>query len=537
MKNILYRGLLIGALSFTLGSCDSFLTTPPLDQIPDSEWWNDNQQISMMVDKSYSYIYGIDEVALSDCISDNATHRESNLKQVGNGTHTTQSNYVRQQWKYDAIANLNYILEGLEKSKDKLSEAQYLQYTAQVKFIRAFVYYHMLFNFGDIPFITKTLTVEESRQTSRQPRSEVLDFILKELKEEVLPNIEAVPVTESGRVNKQVVESFLARISLYEGDYDSTIKYCDAVINSGKYELHPNYDNLFRPQSDETNKEVIFERQYSSPLYVHVLNRNLSYASSIYSGWSHVLPLQELVDEYECQNGHLVSECQEIGCEYYQKRIDAETETHRGEFDYRDPRLDATIIWPYKEWKVGNNVRSVFGVDDPNSKDYVQKETFMTGFLVTKWVDLEGEYADRTLGGKNMTIIRYADILLMKAEALIEKNQDLQTAVSLINQVRSRANMPNIQLSDQNTLREKLRHERRIEFAFEGTRYNDIIRWKIGDKVRKGKVYGARMKAVSENMDHKFIEERFWDDKMYLLPIPQEAIDNNPNLTQNKGWE
>lgn len=536
MKYI-YIKILIGTFFLSMISCDDFLTTPPLDKIPDSEWWSDKQQISMMVAKAYSYTYGINEVALADCISDNATHRESNLKQVGNGTHTTHSGYVRSQWRYDAIANLNYILEGLEKSKDKLSEAEFKQYTAQVKFIRAFVYYHMLFNFGDIPLITKTLSVDEARQTSRQPRSEVLNFILNELENEVLPNIELIPVTESGRVNKQVVETFLARLSLYEGDYDNTIRYCNNVIGSGKYELFSSYDALFRPQSDETNKEVIFERQYASPLYVHELNRNLSYASSVYSGWSHVLPLQELVDEYECLNGHSVSECQERGCEFFQKRINAETETHRGEYDYRDPRLNATIIWPFKEWKVGNTVRSVFGVDDPNSKEYIVKETFMTGFLVTKWVDLEGEYADRTLGSKNMTILRYADVLLMKAEALIEKNQDLQIAVNLINEVRNRVNMPKIELANQEVLREKLRHERRIEFAFEDTRYNDIIRWKIGDKVKKGKVYGARMKAISEDMDHKYVEERFWNDKMYLLPIPQEAIDNNPNLTQNKGWE
>lgn len=536
MKKI-YKSLFVGVFCLTMTSCDSFLTTPPLDKIPESEWWSDKQQISMMVDKAYSYIYGPDEVALYDCISDNATHRDTWLKEVGNGTHTTQSNFVRKQWRYDAIANLNYILEGLDKSKNKISETEYLQYTSQVKFIRAFVYYHMLFNFGDIPLITKTLTVEESRQTSRQPRNEVLNFIIKELEENILPNIEVIPITESGRVNKQVVESFLARINLYEGNYDNTIKYCDAVINSGKYELYSNYDALFRPQSDESNKEVIFERQYVSPLYVHELNRNLSYSASIYSGWSHVLPLQELVDEYECINGHYVSECQNLNCEYYQKRLDAETEEHRGEYDFRDPRLDATIIWPYKEWKVGNTIRSVFGIDDPNSKDYLQNNTHHSGYLLTKWVDLEGEYIDRTLGGKNMTIIRYADILLMKAEALIEKNQDLQTAVSLINKVRSRSNMPDIQISDQNTLREKLRHERRIEFAFEGTRYNDIIRWKIGEKVRKGKVYGARMKAISEDMDHKYMEDRHWDEKMYLLPIPQEAIDNNHNLTQNKGWE
>lgn len=100
---------------------------------------------------------------------------------------------------------------------------------------------------------------------------------------------------------------------------------------------------------------------------------------------------------------------------------------------------------------------------------------------------MRGEYADRTLADKNMTILRYADILLMRAEALIELNQNLPEAVSLINQIRTRVNMPVIGMASQSVLRERLRHERRIETAFEGLRYFDIIRWRIADKVKKGK--------------------------------------------------
>ena len=149
---------------------------------------------------------------------------------------------------------------------------------------------------------------------------------------------------------------------------------------------------------------------------------------------------------------------------------------------------------------------------------------------------MRGEYADRTLADKNMTILRYADVLLMRAEALIELSQNLPEAVSLINQIRARVGMPNIDVASQSVLREKLRHERRIETAFEGLRYFDIIRWRIADKVKSGKVYGARLRAVNEAMDHKFVEERFWNDKMYLFPIPQEAMDNNGNLVQNPDW-
>ena len=525
------------ACSLSLVSCDSFLTTPPLDQISEDQWWSDKNQSEMMVKGTYQHIYGPSEVALRDCLSDNATHREGKYKQMGNGTYTTQSAAVKDEWKYGSIAKLNYVLEGLEKAKGNLTESEYLRYTAEVRFIRAFIYYNMSFFFGDIPLIKKTLTVSESREVSRQPRGEVLAFVLDELENYVLPNINAIEVNESGRVNEQVVNAYLSRVYLYEKNYEKVLEYTDKVIKSGDYELYADYDGLFRPQSDGTNKEVIFERQYSSPLVVHELNRNLSYASGVYSGWSHVLVLNELVDEYECLNGHFVSECEALGCEYHQKRLNMETNTHRGEYDFRDPRLDATIVWPFKEWVVDGAVRARYGVDDPNSADYLQKEVHMTGYMCQKWVDMRGEFADRTLADKNMTILRYSDVLLMRAEALIKLDRNLPEAVSLLNQIRSRVNMPSIEVASQSVLREKLRHERRIETAFEGLRYFDIIRWHIGDQVKKGKVYGARMKAISEDMDHKYIEERFWEDKMYLFPVPQEAMDNNPNLVQNEGWD
>ena len=306
-------------MALGVSSCDSFLTTPPLDQISEDQWWSDKSQTEMMVKGAYQYVYGPNEVVLRDCISDNATHREAKYKEVGNGTYTTQSAAVKDEWKYASIAKLNYILEGIEKAKDQISEEEYLRFNAEVRFIRAFVYYDMVFFFGDVPLITKTLSVAEARETSRQPRQEVLDFILKELEDGVLPNIEKVAITETGRVNKQVVNAFLSRIYLHEKNYEKVLYYTNEVIKAGKYELHPSYEELFRPQADGSNKEVIFEHQYSSPLVVHELNRNLSPASAIYAGWSHVLGLQELVDDYECVNGHPVSECESLGCEYFQK--------------------------------------------------------------------------------------------------------------------------------------------------------------------------------------------------------------------------
>lgn len=545
MKKINIYTIAICLLGTILNSCDSFLTTPPLDQIPESSWWKNADQAKLMVDECYTKIYnsGMDHiVAFRDGFTDNAMWRDNYA--MADGSWTAYTGAVKNEWRYAEIANINYVLEGLEKSKEYLTEDEYAHLTAEVRFIRAFIYYDMLFYFGDIPLIKKVLTINESRETSRQPRNEVLNFILTELNE-ALVDIQKNPTEETGRVNEDVINSYLARIYLHEKQWDKVLEHTQAVINTGKYELYQAYNNdpvknsyeeLFRPAADGNNNEVIFEKQYSYPLKTTTLNRDLSPQSSVYRGWLRLLPVQSLVDEYECIGGHPYLECESLNCPYCQKRQEISDNGGYGEYEYRDPRLKSTIITPGWEWKVNGQVKSVYGIEDPNSRDYLAKEPHSTGFLVTKWVDLEGAEVDATRSHKNMTIIRYADILLMRAEALIEKGENLEEAVQLINEVRRRAKMPDIELSSQSVLREKLRHERRVEFAFEGLRYYDIIRWRICDKVRNGNVYGFAKMTESGKRENIFMEKRIWKDHMYLWPIPQDAIDLNPNLVQNPGW-
>lgn len=530
-------------LSFSFFGCDDFLTTPPLDQVTEGDWWKDETQVQMMVDDCYNKLYNGEIDIYREAFSDNAIY--SNNTAVGDGSFTPYTWDVLNEWKYSAVAQLNYVLEGIEKSKDILSEDAYARMSAEVRFIRAYIYYDMLFYFGDIPLVTKVLTPDESRQVTRQPRAEVLDFILTELNE-ALVDIQKDPSDESGRVNLNVVHAFLARIYLHEKNYEKVLEHTKAVMDSGKYGLYRAYDNdpiknsyeeLFRPNADGNNNEVIFERQFLAPLHTHELNRNMSFPSSVYRGWKGLMPVQDMVDEYECIAGHPFKDCESLGCEYVAKRAEISANGGYGEYEYRDPRLKSTIITPGWEWKSNGVVTAVYGIEDPNSKDYILQEANSTGFLVTKWVDLDGEESDDVRGDKNLTIIRYADLLLMRAEALIELNRDLQEAVDILNEIRDRARMPrNVKLTSQSELRDKLRHERRIELAMEGLRYYDIIRWRICDKVKNGDVYGFAKMTESGKRENIFMEKRVWKDHMYLWPIPQDARDLNKNLTQNPGW-
>ena len=215
-----------------LNSCDSFLTTPPLDQIPESEWWKNAEQSRLMVNECYVKIYnsGMDHiVAFRDGFTDNAMWRDN--YPMADGSWTAYTGKVKEEWRYTEIANLNYVLDGLEKSKEYLTEEEYAHLTAEVRFIRAFIYYDMLFYFGDIPLIKKVLSIKESRETSRQPRKEVLNFILSELND-VLTDIKKEPSEESGRVNEDVVNAYLARIYLHEKQYDKVLEHTAAVMNT-----------------------------------------------------------------------------------------------------------------------------------------------------------------------------------------------------------------------------------------------------------------------------------------------------------------
>lgn len=531
---------------FVCSGCSDFLTTPPLDQITEGDWWKNEDQVRMMVDECYNKLYngdGDNMIVFRDTYTDNGIW--SNKTTIGDGSFTAYTSGVKDEWKYADIAHLNYVLEGIEKAKDMISPDAYAHLSAEVRFIRAYIYYEMLFYFGDIPLITKVLTTDEARETSRQPREEVLSFVLREL-DDVLLDIAKESSEETGRVNEDVVNSFLARIYLHEKDYDKVLVYTKAVMDAGKYGLYRAYDDatgtnsyeeLFRPKADGNNNEVIFEKQYLAPLRVHDLNRNLSFPSSVYRGWKGFMPLQNLVDEYECIGGHSVEDCEALNCEYAVKRAEITAKGGYGEYEYRDPRLKSTIVTPGWEWKSGGVVTAVYGIEDLNSKDHLSKETNSTGFLVTKWVDLDGGEVERTNGDKNITIFRYADILLMRAEAFIEKNTNLQEAVSILNEIRSRARMPqNIVVASQSVLREQLRHERRVETAIEGLRYYDIVRWRICDKVKNGEMYGFAKMTDSGKRENIFMEKRVWKDHMYLWPIPQGARDLNKNLTQNTGW-
>lgn len=264
-------------------------------------------------------------------------------------------------------------------------------------------------------------------------------------------------------------------------------------------------------------------------------------------GWSAFVPTQDLVDAYEMKNGLTIQEAELIG-EY--------DPIHP--YKNRDPRFYSTILYSGADWVNQKGVYRIYNTLDETINGEVNKDhrTYSTdasqsGYTLCKYMNPLTQYSDINNTGLDFIIFRYAEVLLSKAEALIELNRgesDLNEACSLINMVRNRAGMPNIdrvQYNNQEKLRELLRRERRIEFAFEGLRRCDIVRWGIALEVLNGPIYASNYGTVimdtnipqeeraiiKPGVENSIILE-YRSCRNTYMPIPQSELDKNPNLKQ-----
>lgn len=365
----------------------------------------------------------------------------------------------------------------------------------------------------------------------RDDKAKVQQFIETELKEIISILPASYPSAEYGKATKGAAQALLARFYLYYGKYNEALATAKSIAG---YSLFPSFTGLFDPEN-EKNQEVIFSIQLTPDLYSMDYT---PYLPNSVGGWSSVVPTQSLADAFEMSNGLTIAEATA------NSSYDASNP-----YKNRDPRLRATVIYPGSLF-FGNKVYSsiIAGDDDYyNKADNASK----TGYNYRKYTNYVKSGVPYWNSGADIFIFRYAEILLTIAEAKTELNQIDEELYNAIDAVRQRAGMPKtdrVKYNNQTTLRELVRRERRVEFAGEGLRRDDIIRWKIAPSVMNGQLVGVKkgtvLGATQPNGDHdvnlstagNVIESRVFADKNYLLPIPQGAMDKNPKLVQNPGY-
>ncbi len=533
MKHTLYTlAICIGA-AFAASSCIS-LETLPYGSESDASFWQDNENAAFAtLNSCYTRFYSIYQMLESESATDNAYGKGVDKQEpIARGSLTTDNGYIKGMWDgfYAGIRTCNELLNNIGKvPENKLSKELRARYIAEARVIRASHYYELASRWGDVPYTEKVLSVKESREIQQTAYTEVMSNVTTEL--EAVLESKALPVAygngERGRITCGAAKALLAKVYLFQGNFAKVRDLTQEIIDSKTYSLYPSYEGLFTVDG-EYNSEIILDAEYA-PVVREWSMRDAGFLPPSMGGYAVYGPTQELVDSYIMLNG---------------KRITDEGSGYdsNSPFANRDPRLKMTIIYN------GNSYATLAGdlvIDtvSPDSRDAygTTSDVTPTGYYLRKWYDKNPYVSSSTSASINAIIIRYADILLMNAEAHAELGTMNSTVWNnTVQEVRKRAGFTedgalNLPTGD---VKEIIRNERRCELAFEGQRRKDIIRWKIADKVMNGYIHGLYTGA-SSGTDNGYVRlenRQFNSGKHYLWPIPQKEIDLNPNLKQNPNW-
>ncbi len=526
----IYKLLLIVLISslFSISCDDDLLNTIPEDRISEEIFWQTERDATFAANAIYGMLPTSWDYLMWDGMSDIAcvTLDWRSEATIAKNLHDPTDGRIKVDWEnlYKGVQASNTFLANIDRIEtDNTTLINSL--TGEVMVLRSWFYIRLAMLFGDVPLIVESLPLSESYSVSRTPVEQIWDFIELDLTQAA--NLLPVDQSTSGRITKGAALGLKARAMLYAGRWAKAAEAAKAVMDLGKYSLYPSYENFYT-YAAESNSEVIFEQQFERNLGSHRLALNIS-PNSLRPTANNTVPTHIAVDAFQMTNGKSISDG-DSGFDPFNP------------YENRDPRLRYAIFLPGDMFPDGSILDSYPGSTTGDAVDDNSEAHTRTGFYQRKYFTAEDLQADLATSGINLVHMRYADVLLMYAEAKIEANDIDDSVIEAINQVRARAdvNMPAYPLSmrDQNELRDMVRNERLVELCFEGLRYFDIRRWKVSENVIPGKVLG--MTYVDENNQLVTVEagiiKEFNKDRDYLWPLPADELILNENLVQNPNW-
>jgi hypothetical protein len=546
-----HKIFIVIASIFFLTGCDY------LDQ-SDASYFDDSEKIFSSHNKARNFLTGIYYYlptdfgsiggAMRSSASDNAEHvwDFATVQKFNNGTWNS-INALDNSWGYyNGIRAANYFLQEIEGRTysdyeyhvdyDKISQAVgYYPYEA--RFLRAFFYLELAKRYGDIPMPNDILLDRENANSvEKSSFQDVIDYIVSECDAIVdfLPETHATEMSQqSGRATKGAVMALKAKALLYAASplhnpgndlskWEAAANAAKDVIDLGIYSLDANYSDVV---NNRASSELIFERRQKNENSFEKANFPMGYEG----GATGTCPTQNLVDAYEMQATGLA--WNKAGSGY-----DADNP-----YVGRDPRLNASIIVNNSVWKSKNVEIWNGGANGPQ----LQGGT-LTGYYLKKYLIEAINLDPSNINTKEhvWVLFRLGEIYLNFAEAMNEAyGADADpdnlgmTATAAVNIVRLRSSMPDFPAGmSQSDFRTKLRGERRVELAFEDHRFWDIRRWKIGNETKE--IYGMKIENDGGSFSYErfLVENRIYEEKMNLYPIPYNETVVNTNLVQNPGW-
>lgn len=577
MKNILkiYMPVLTTSLLIMLAGCNKALDLKPINEISDASFWKSASQFQLAANEFYTYLR-----TFTDVINDNPhADRRGDFFWAGgsnsfsNGTNAIPLTDANWNTAYTRIRATNYLLDRASVYTD---QAEIAKYVAEAKFFRAYLYFDLLEQYGDVPIVDKLLTINSPELTgARDSRDKVVDFIISDLESAIgaLPVESAIAANDKGRISKGAAQAFLGRVALYEGTWqkfrnnasranallDKAISNSSAVIASGEYQIfapavlgdsaQKYMFNLENQKSNpasinkSANKEYILANRYDQNSRQIGFNVTKTVQANV------LFLTKKFADMYLCQDGLPIDK----------SPLFQGYATTTSEFTNRDNRMrynmvmDGQYLWSNQV--IGSRVTWMGDAADIANSLGKFDAVRGTGYHTQKWA-AERQVPDNQ-EGFDYPVIRYAEVLLNYAEAVFERNGTISDAdldISL-NLVRNRVNktMPKLSnslVSDNGLdMRTEIRRERNIELYFEGFRVDDLKRWKTAETEMPmdlngitwtGTQFQTRWPAISGfivNGVYRVEANRHWADKNYLLPIPSQQIQLNSKLVQSPGWQ
>ncbi|MBD1422025.1 RagB/SusD family nutrient uptake outer membrane protein [Sphingobacterium chuzhouense] len=446
-------------------------------------------------------------------------------KFVYDGTLTPANNPI-DQWadSYAALRRVNMFLEKIDQLpvSNQEEETGKVRMKGEAYFLRAWFYAELFKRYGAVPLIDRVLQVSDDLNIPRASASDIISFISEDCDRAAALLPDVYTTKDIGRATKGAALALKSRMLLYFASalhnsandlsrWEKAATAAQEVMKLGVYNLHQSFKDVLH---NRTSSETIF--QYTAN-YEDQLRNNLMPSQG---GFAIVTPSQELVDAFEMQDGHSISES---------SMYDPERP-----YDNRDPRFKMTIIHNELTWR-GVPIETFEGGLDGingNGDNYTR-----TGYYLAKTLDENGSITPIWRPGSHFFVfIRYAEILLNYAEA---KNEALpapdQSVYQAIDAVRARVGMPALPAGlSKDQMRTRIRNERRVELAFESHRFWDIRRWKIGEQVMK-EVHGMKITKSGNayNYQRFKVENRFYKNTYDLFPIPQSEMNRNHALVQN----
>jgi len=393
---------------------------------------------------------------------------------------------------YQEINAANILIDNVPNIKDPaLTDTRKAQIIGEAKFLRAYHYSHLVRNYGGVVLQLHTITVDPDVNKARSTAADVYAQVEKDLldAEAALPATFGTTAESHSRATKGAAEAVLAKVYAQEGKYQQCLDYCNKVLpatfggTNALYALLPNYDWCFDGQH-RFNSESIFELEHTEGTVTHGYAQGLILSPQVTDQYftKFVVPTHDLVKAFKAAGDNI--------------------------------RYKSSIFWEYNGPKSANPTPSPYPYGANDTIPYVWKAG-------RTW---PGSWS----GGSSdpITLVRLADIVLLKAEALNVLGQTA-AAIPLVNAIRARVSLAPITVTSQADVALAILNERRLELAFEGERWYDLLRYSTQYTIT---LMNSQVDGSGKNLNYNMDAHRL------IYPIPQADMDNNPKLVQNPGY-